>query len=1040
MTKKKKKKKKPSTPSDLPPWIGLVATLRVHVGVLRRIVWSPDGRMLAVASRDRTLEVWDPLGGKLLRSLSGHESYVWDVDWSPDGKRLVSASNDQTLRIWSLEADQPLATLKTEGFAWSAAWSPDGRFVASGLQLGPCNVRVWDVEGCNLRWDLKGHTDLVSDLGWSSDGKVLASVSDDDTGRLCDGRTGTLLHILRGHSDHVRCLAWAPDNRTLATGGNDRTIRLWDALTGELRAVMEHAEVVYGLSYSPDGRVLASQSRDAIQFWDGEGGAPLATLSINLKGADTKCLAFHPAEPLLAAIYGDENAIHILRLDLDLLLRARPAAPAVRYTTAKIPLVGDQLVGKTTLGHRLITGEHKLFPRTHGQQFWTFPALSTRRADGTECEAILWDLAGQPDYRLTHSLFLDDAHLALVLFNASDRQQPLKGAEYWLKVLRSRPGSPCRSILVAAQKDTGEVSLAPEEIDSFCRVHGVTGGYVATSAATGEGVEALVARLREHIDWDRLPPTVTTAAFKRIKDFVLELKTRKSEGQPVMVTPEALRASLSAADQDLSFTESDVLTAAGHLANHGFVTILRTSGGGARILLMPDLLINLTASLVLEARRNPRGLGALKEAEVLANRFSFPELAGLGAEDRGTLLDAAVALFLEHNVCFRETLGAETLLVFPALIHQRKPQLAAEVPAFEDVSYAVEGAVEHLYSALVVLLGYTNTFTRTNQWHDQAEYETGPGQICGFRQASEREGETTFVLYYGAGAEDRTRRLFEGLFETFLLARDLRVTKFPAVSCPACGYRQERDEIVKRIAAKKGFTRCAECGKKITLPEAGEKLGAGRAERETVERDHQAARLRTAYETALSHLKGLVRDRNRGRQPSCFLSYAWGVAEHERWVAELAQNLQKAEVRVVFDKKDNAAIGASVARFISDGLEESDFVAAIGTAGYLQKYENKASSSGGVAAAEVDLIHLRLTGTEEMKMSVLPVLLEGDPEKSFPPLLRGRVYSDFRSPGDYLVTLFDLVLTLHGIAVGDPAVADLRAGLRQRSGHPAALA
>ena len=83
-------------------------------------------------------------------------------------------------------------------------------------------------------------------------------------------------------------------------------------------------------------------------------------------------------------------------------------------------LVGDHSVGKSALGYRLIHGAFKEQASTHGQQFWVFPALGQRRADGTECEAILWDFAGQPDYRLVHALFVDNADLALVLFDASD--------------------------------------------------------------------------------------------------------------------------------------------------------------------------------------------------------------------------------------------------------------------------------------------------------------------------------------------------------------------------------------------------------------------------------------------------------------------------------------------------------------------------------------------------------------------------------------------------------------------------------------------
>jgi len=137
-------------------------------------------------------------------------------------------------------------------------------------------------------------------------------------------------------------------------------------------------------------------------------------------------LCFHPTLPLLAA--GSLSAIHIWELDYDALSGKQRssgvAAQAVHHTTGKIVLVGDHSVGKSALGYRLIHGRFEAQESTHGQQFWVFPAVGQRRADGTECEAILWDFAGQPDYRLVHALFVDNADLALVLFDASDLQRP----------------------------------------------------------------------------------------------------------------------------------------------------------------------------------------------------------------------------------------------------------------------------------------------------------------------------------------------------------------------------------------------------------------------------------------------------------------------------------------------------------------------------------------------------------------------------------------------------------------------------------------
>ena len=100
---------------------------------------------------------------------------------------------------------------------------------------------------------------------------------------------------------------------------------------------------------------------------------------------------------------------------------------------------------------RLAHAEFKEHESTHGQQLW--PLLDQRliRADGAEREVVLWDLAGQPDYRLVHALSLDDADLALVVFDPTHHDDPLHGVDYWLHQL----GGDRDIVLVAARTDRG---------------------------------------------------------------------------------------------------------------------------------------------------------------------------------------------------------------------------------------------------------------------------------------------------------------------------------------------------------------------------------------------------------------------------------------------------------------------------------------------------------------------------------------------------------------------------------------------------------
>jgi hypothetical protein len=456
---------------------------------------------------------------------------------------------------------------------------------------------------------------------------------------------------------------------------------------------------------------------------------------------------------------------------------------------------------------------------THGQQFWLLNQLYKKRDDGAQCEAVLWDLAGQPDYRLIHSLFLDDADLALLLFDPTHDIDPLSGVEFWLKQLKINDQLQRRipTILIAARSDRGAPRLTHDELLEYCRKHGIA-AYMATSALTGEGIEELIQWLKEMIPWDSKPATVTTETFKRIKDFVLGLK-EDNRRLKVILTPQELRQRLEEIDCTCRFSNDEMMTAVGHLATHGYVTRLKTSQGQSRILLAPELLNNLAGSFVLEARGNPRGLGSLEEQQLLSGGYEFPELEKLTREEKDILVDSAVVLFLEHSVCFRETdpLNGRAYLVFPELINLNKPQMDNDVPIEDGVAYAVSGAVENVYASLAVLMGYTPTFTRTNQWRNHARYEVGTAHVCGFRQDAERPGELDFVLYFGANTPGPSRMLFQGLFESFLARKNLTVQRIEPIICPN-GHTLNRAVVRQKMSERHESAFCNDCGEKIMLP------------------------------------------------------------------------------------------------------------------------------------------------------------------------------------------------------------------------------
>src|SRR5262249_239177 len=162
-------------------------------------------------------------------------------------------------------------------------------------------------------------------------------------------------------------------------------------------------------------------------------------------------------------------------------------------------------------------------------------------------------------------------------------------------------------------------------------------------ARTGDGIEELVGRIQSLLGWERRPATVTTRTFKRIKDFVLALKEDPGRDK-VVFTPEELRKSLVKTDPKWKFSDDEMLTAVGHLPTQGYVGKLKASGAEPRILLAPELLNNLAASFVLEARRDRHELGSLEEKRLLSRGYEFPELERLADSEKDILIDSVEAL------------------------------------------------------------------------------------------------------------------------------------------------------------------------------------------------------------------------------------------------------------------------------------------------------------------------------------------------------------------------------------------------------------
>lgn len=833
-TKKKptKKKPKPAKPQQpIEPLAVLERTLTGHKSWILDVAISPDSTWAVTGAgtlsddddKDNTIKVWDMETGECRATLEGHADIVNSVAITPDGKRILSGSNDESVRVWDADSGRELVKLDDHtDVIWSMNALKDN--VRALSSSGDGTLRLWDLDSGKcltiFRYEVESRDDgCCSSV--NSTGTMALSGHYAGMIRLWDLETGECLATLKGHSGIVKSIQIAPDERFAVSGSKDKTVKVWDLEAGICMGTLEgHQSSVDSVAISPDGTLIASTgfTDGTVRLWDWKAGACLQVIKGERSDFMPTAVAFSPDGSRLV-VGTTEGPIYVYRLTF--LRPTFSGEMTCRYVNAKVVLLGEGTAGKTSLAHRLIEDKYVVQDRTHGMNVWRLDLPLTPDAT-LEREALLWDLAGQEDYRLIHQLFLEQTALALLLINPQ-KEDPFAEAGDWLKALKTATNGQdakrdTAKLLIYSQIDVGGMKLSNAKIDHFRELHGFA-SWLATSAKSGEncsdrGNGGQPSKLKQliaaSIPWDKLPWTSTPRLLAELKNAVMAMR---DESDIRLLRFSELAQRLEQALPSETFAESDLRTAVTLMANHGLAHMLNF---GDLVLLRPDLINGYAGAVIRAARAHKDEIGCVLEADIYRQGFDFTGVERLTHRpDEELLLRALVLTFLDHSLCIAEDTPQGRHLVFPSQYRREK-----DTPKNPDifVSYTFSGEWQTIWTTLVVRLWYSQEFAHRELWRNAAEFESVKGHTLGMLIKKEGDGAATISLYFDVQVPDELKAMFIEYVHRHLARYACDVVRDRRYLCSACGRPvTDIDAVRKRLAANKDFITCQECDEKVLL-------------------------------------------------------------------------------------------------------------------------------------------------------------------------------------------------------------------------------
>ena len=230
-----------------------VRTVRGHTAAVRALAYSPKGTALASCSDDGSLKLWDATDLTAIRSFQGQSHAVLCLSFSPDGGLLASGSKDNTVTLWNVKSGKPIRTLKAHSEAVvGVAFHPSRAILASAGR--DHTIKLWDLNTHKVVRTLRAQS--VNCFVFSPDGKRIVAGSGKGAVELWEG--GRVIRTFKSRALHVYGVAHSRDDKFVAVAGKGGGIQIYDTKTGKSVVSRRAGTTGMSVAFRPDGQHVAT--------------------------------------------------------------------------------------------------------------------------------------------------------------------------------------------------------------------------------------------------------------------------------------------------------------------------------------------------------------------------------------------------------------------------------------------------------------------------------------------------------------------------------------------------------------------------------------------------------------------------------------------------------------------------------------------------------------------------------------------------------------------------------------------------------------